>query len=399
MYSKTSKESSQKPKLIKYKHVRRGGKSTSGQKLKIISTNSQSDKFSSLVCLVKSKGAAIFTVQETRSRKKNKHSLDSFVIFEAIRKKAGGGTMIGIHESLNPILINVYEDEFELIVVETKIGQKHVRFITGYGPQETWEESEKLLFFVALDQEIVKAQLEGKSVFVSMDANSKLGPQYIPGDLHNMSKNGEVLAEIVEKNALIVANGLLEKCKGTITRERVTEDGKVEQSTIDFVIISQDLEEFVDMVNVDEERNHVLSKVTKNKTGVTKSTVSDHNVIETDMKIRWNNSSLKQKTKMHNLKNIQCQEKFKSLTSKTSMSKIFDSKKDINILTKKFLKRLNGCISECFSKNRSTKKGNNKTTKLYEQLHIMKGKNNDEKVKHIEDEIAKETIETIMQET
>ena len=102
---------------------------------------------------------------------------------------------------------------------------------------------------------------------------------------------------------------------------------------------------------------------------------------------------------MHNLKNTQCQEKFKSLTSKTSMSKIFDSKKDINILTKKFLKRLNGCISECFSKNRSTKKGNNKITKLYEQLHIMKGKNNDEKVKHIEDEIAKETIETIMQET
>ena len=71
MFSKNSKDSTQKPKPKKYKHVRRGGKSTSGQKLKIISTNSQGDKFSSLVGLVKSKGAAIFTVQETRSRKKN----------------------------------------------------------------------------------------------------------------------------------------------------------------------------------------------------------------------------------------------------------------------------------------------------------------------------------------
>ena len=129
-----------------------------------------------------------------------------------------------------------------------------------------------------------------------------------------------------------------------------------------------------------------------------KTTVSDHNVIETDMKIKWNKSTLKQKTEMYNLKNTQCQETFKRLTCKTSMRKIFDSNKDINILTKKFLKRLNGCISECFSKNRSTKKGNNKITKLYEQLHIMKGKSDNKKVTQIEEEIAKETIETIMQE-
>ena len=141
----------------KYRHIRRGGQSIKGQQLKIVSTNSQGDKFASLVGLVKSKNVAVFTVQETKSRKKNKHSLEHFIIFEAIRKKMGGGTMIGVHESLNPILISLYEDSFELIVVETKIGPKNSRFITGYGPQETWEEAEKLPFFIALDQEIVKA--------------------------------------------------------------------------------------------------------------------------------------------------------------------------------------------------------------------------------------------------
>ena len=32
--------------------------------------------------------------------------------------------MIGIHESLNQILISSYDDDFELIVVETRIGPK-----------------------------------------------------------------------------------------------------------------------------------------------------------------------------------------------------------------------------------------------------------------------------------
>ena len=133
-----------------HKVTRRGGKSISGLKLKVISTNSQGDKFTSLGGLVKSKCAAVFTCQETMSRKKGKHSLDSFIIFEAIRKKTGGGSMLGVHESLNPHLIALYEEDFELIVVETKVGNKEIRFITGYGSQETWDETEKLPFLLHL---------------------------------------------------------------------------------------------------------------------------------------------------------------------------------------------------------------------------------------------------------
>ena len=55
--------------------------------------------------------------------------------------------MMGIHESMNPLLINVYENEFELIVVETKIGRKEMRFMTGYWPQEDWIDDLKAPFF------------------------------------------------------------------------------------------------------------------------------------------------------------------------------------------------------------------------------------------------------------
>ena len=154
-------------------------------------------------------------------------------------------------------------------------------------------------FFIALDQEVLKSQIEGKSVFVSFDANSKLGPQYIPKDPHPMSKNGEILAEIIRKNALIVANGLILKCHGNITRERTIEGGKKERSTIDFVLVSQDLEQYIEKVTVDENRVNVLTKVSKNKHGVTSLNEADHNIIETELNVKWNRSLPNDKIEMY----------------------------------------------------------------------------------------------------
>ena len=63
-----------------------------------------------------------------------------------------------------------------------------------------------------------------------MDANCKLGPDYIPRDPNKMSKNCEILSDIVAINALIVVNGLIDKCEGVVTRQRSTEDGRIENS-------------------------------------------------------------------------------------------------------------------------------------------------------------------------
>ena len=49
--------------------------------------------------------AAIFTLQETHFVKKGKLKIDDWEIFESIRKKQSGGSMIGVHVSLQPILI------------------------------------------------------------------------------------------------------------------------------------------------------------------------------------------------------------------------------------------------------------------------------------------------------
>ena len=70
-----------------------------------------------------------------------------------------------------------------------------------------------------------------------------------------------------------------EICSGTITRERHTTE-HVEQSVIDFIIISSDLVKHVESMNIDEARINVLSKIMKKKhKGGIEIKESDHNTI------------------------------------------------------------------------------------------------------------------------
>ena len=80
--------------------------------------------------------------------------------------------MIGVKKGLDPVLVAEYCGDFELLVVEAKIKKKSVRIISGYGPQECWPVEEHLPFFLALEEEIVKAELAGKSIIIEIDATA-----------------------------------------------------------------------------------------------------------------------------------------------------------------------------------------------------------------------------------
>ena len=126
------------------------------------------NKIQSLVHNVTQLGAGVITIQETHFKKKGRlHTkLKDFELFEAIRKKQKGGTLIGAHKSLEPVLIEEYSEDFELLVIEIKMGNKYVRVISGYGPQENWKLEDKLPFFRALEEEIKRAKLHEKAIFL-----------------------------------------------------------------------------------------------------------------------------------------------------------------------------------------------------------------------------------------
>ena len=228
--------------------------------------------------------ADIKSIQETHTSKEGMFRIEGYEIFESIRKhKKDGGTAVGVHKALDPVLIKKYDDEFEIIVVEVEIQSKKVRIITGYGPQETWPESERLPFFLALEEEILNSKLNGIPLIIQMDANSKLGPRIIKDDPHIQSPNGQILEGILERHNLVVVNSLNSKCKGKITRKRVTVN-TLEQSIIDFLIVSEEVAVMLDSLLIDEDQNFALVGYVKSKQGV-KKTISDHMPLITTLNI------------------------------------------------------------------------------------------------------------------
>ena len=138
--------------------------------------------------------------------------MKDYHVFESIRKnKEKGGTLLGVQIGLKPVLVKEYNETFELLVVEVKIANKEIRIMTGYGPQENWEISERTTFYTSLEEEIATAELQGRSVIIAMDANAKLGPRFIAQDPYEQSFNGKLLAGVIERHALCVVNGLAEK--------------------------------------------------------------------------------------------------------------------------------------------------------------------------------------------
>ena len=137
-------------------------------------------KVESLKAELKRTEALIFNLQETHFTKKGKIQIDDFQIYESIRQKERG-SVIGVHVSLQPVLISEYSDTFEMIVVEIK-ASKQIRVIVGYGPQENMPTVHRMPFFVTLEEEIVSAKMANKSIIIQMDANSKLGKEVIPND-------------------------------------------------------------------------------------------------------------------------------------------------------------------------------------------------------------------------
>ena len=209
-----------------------------------------------------------------------------------------------------------------------------------------------------------------------MDAYAKLGSKYIPKDPHIMTPNGALLSGIIERQNLTVGNGS-DKCEGVITRKR-TSQNRVEQSAIDIVLFSGDLNKHFVGMTVDEKRNHVLTRISKTKKGV-KIKESDHNVVLAEFTCKLKDSDKKDKPEVYILKNQECQANFKKYTSNTNMlSSTIDEQGDINKVIKRFMKKLEGFIAVNFRKRRVKSDKTNKDDSLYDRMRTLKNKDDKE---------------------
>ena len=146
-------------------------------------------------------------------------------------------------------------------------------------PQSDDTEDKRLSFWTDLDQEVVSALNEGCFLIIQMDANSKVGREVIPKNPQEIvDKNGEDLINLIERHGLKMLNAD-PRCRGTITRHRVTING-IEESILDYVIVCEPLYCFFDMMKIDEERCNPLTNYSSKKSKG-KRISSDHNIILT----------------------------------------------------------------------------------------------------------------------
>ena len=193
----------------------------------------------------------------------------------------------------------------------------------------------------------------------------------------------------MDRHVLCVVNGLEDRRNGIITREKHTVLG-VEKSVIDFVITSSDLIEHIQEIHIDEERNNVLTKNVKTKTGIV-HTQSDHNLIHTKLKLSWS-PTVSDVVEVFNFRDIEGKLMFKRVTTETKqLSEIVDMNKPLDIVTNKFIKRLKGFIHECFKKVKIIDRSNKELELLYNTRRILRQKTDEasqKKLEEVENELS-----------
>ena len=157
-----------------------------------------------------------------------------------------------------------------------------------------------------------------------MDANSKLGNEYVKEDPKPQSKNGKLLANVVDENDLVVVNGT-DKCSGLITRHRETING-IEESVIDFFIVCRRFFNHINTLLIDEKRIFCLTKFS-NKLGKKNIKESDHNMFILNMNVSWDTSidDIENREEVYNFKNDEDFAKFvRETNNNPALNSCFD---------------------------------------------------------------------------
>ena len=187
-------------------------------------------------------------------------------------------------QNLSPVLISEGNVDSEILVVQVQAGGLKIRIINAYGPQEGSCQDDILNFWHELESQIISAKDEGCGIVIELDANAKLGSNLLRGDPNEMSNNGRIFWNLINRQQLNTGN-LSDKCRGSITRHRKTVEGE-EKSILDYLLFCDKMEPFFNTMIIDEERHHVLKKYVTTR-GVKQYTESDHNTIYGEFSINY----------------------------------------------------------------------------------------------------------------
>ena len=331
----------------------------------------------------------VIIIQETKIKRKSQIKLEGYRCFSTVRGDNGGGILVACLRNLEPALVFEGDSECEVIVVQLKVNDRNIRIIGGYGPQECAPSTVRETYRSAIEEQISRASLTGCMVLVAEDANAKLGPEIILGDPHTMSDNGKLLAGMIARQGLKLVNTSSTCRGGPITRKRNVK-GRTEESCIDFIMVSEDLNNLLMEAVIDSNQIYTLTKYTTTK-GKANIKRSDHHPIIATFKITPN-IKIKRREEIFKLRNEDGLKKFNEAT--TNCPKLLKCVEDEDIETacNKWYKQVDRLFHQCFTKIKLTDVPPKKTLeyevyKNLEEIKILKEKKVD----------ANEMVEAVLQ--
>ena len=189
---------------------------------------------------------------------------------------------------------------------------------------------------------------------------------------------------LIERESLSLLNAS-NLCLGAITRNRVTKESN-EKSIIDYMLTCEKLAVYLEQMLIDEQRNFPLTKYATTK-GIKRMVKSDHNIMYGKFSMQYKRLAWRKPRKeVFNLKNPECQSKFKEVTNNSrKLQNCFEDGRNFEDQSNAFFKCLDDIMHQCFRKIRVGKQVSNEDiTDLLTQkskLKIALSKSNSQKAK------------------
>ena len=305
-------------------------------------------KKNSIKQLIQEHSPDIVLLTETKVYTKVSIKIDGYQVFPAVRKRgSGGGLAVAVKHGLCSSLVIDYGENAEFITVRLCFGLESIRLILAYGPQEGDAKDEIEDSYENFQIQIDRSVLKGDSVLIVGDLNAKLGKTVIKNhDIHDMSANGKLLYDIINKYNLCVVNAL-RLCKGVFTR--VNNKNSAEKSVLDYVIVSSNLSDNIQSLTIDEGK---LSAPWRNLQRGKRLT--DHNAIIFELQCERSKGNDKSNRKVvWNFNDDKGWEKFRDLMGNdSSLLEIWKSGSNVQICYQNWQSRLDRILGMCFKKKR-----------------------------------------------
>ena len=334
-----------------YSRKNRKYKCESKFELSLVGTNAAglNTKRESFFHLINTVKPSLITLQETKVSMRGTIKLPGYQCFEHIRtNRRGGGLLTAAAHDLNPTLITEHE-ETDILVIQLDMPEIKIRLINAYGPQEQDNPLIILNFWQSLECEICKARDEGCLIIIELDANAKVGEEVIKSDPNPCSNNGKLLLDMISRQNMTIANAS-DKCEGLITRKRILENLNIENSILDYVLLCNNMTEYLKGMIIDDKRTLTLRRPIQANG---KSVLSDHNVIICTFSLLFNQLRTRNRLEHFNFKSNEGRFKFLLETSSTNqLSSCFQKMSGFEAACRSFKKQLDKKFHKCYSKIR-----------------------------------------------